>query len=228
MRAVLADKGLECEPPTGVGKMADIEGKNFTLFWDFDRDALRDLNFVGRIEWLRLRVNETLLRPISLLEMHIGEAFVYLAVVELVCAGIESLSDFYGNGNHGKGSQFCRFVYKFMSSDYEGEALDNEGRSISFCEHLRKYFRNGLDHGFSIQWGGLWHADEPDLTPGYLRHNKKNEGIAVCPKAFVKDFQNAVELYFQQLSKEGEHSVIGRNFTKRFKSILNQECSKRR
>ena len=48
--------------------MAEIEGKQFTLFWDMDRSELPSLSFQGRAEWLQLRIKETLLKPLAILE----------------------------------------------------------------------------------------------------------------------------------------------------------------
>src|ERR1700739_2342311 len=98
--------------------MFKIEGTEFRLFWDMDRPKLAHLSFSGRAEWLQLRTVETLLKPLDVLKKAEGEALVWLAGTELICAGIHSLARFYGNGRHGlPGTSFCRFVHTFMHGD---------------------------------------------------------------------------------------------------------------
>jgi len=181
-----------------VRTMAEIQGRNFTLFWDLDRDRLAELPFAGRVVWLRARITETLLNPLAVLENADGAAFVWLATTELVCAGIEALGGFYGGGKDGRNTPFCRFVDAFMHGDFSKRALDRNGKERSYCEHLQEYFRNGLDHGFAVEWGRLWKADDPS-APGYLRPNPSGEGIAVCPYMLLADFREAVERYFERL-----------------------------
>jgi hypothetical protein len=198
----------------------------FTFFWDFDRVNLRKLSFSGRVEWLQLRTHEVVLKPLSLLRDEADEAYVYLAAVELACAGIEGLASFLGKGRNGKKSAFCHFVSSFMHSDFQKEALDHEGKQITYCEHLKRYFRNSLDHSFAIVWGGLWHANDPKWPGGYLRPNINNEGIAICPLHFLDDLDKAVPRYFETLENDGLTSVMGQNFTKRFEGILNQRLGR--
>jgi hypothetical protein len=201
--------------------MVDIEGKQFTLFWDMDRAKLPSLTFGGRALWLRHRLDFTLLRPIDAIIEREADVFPWLAVTELVCAGIEALAGFYGDKQHGTGTPFCRFVYDFMHGDYARKAPDGGGENKTYCEHLQSYFRNGLAHGFGIEWGGLWNADTQNLQ-GYLRPNLDGRGIAVCPKALLRDFRQAIQAYFECLACEGENSLMGRNFVERFEAILQQ------
>jgi hypothetical protein len=201
--------------------MLEIEGTQFSLMWDIDRLPLGDLTFTGRVSWLRHRLDFVLLWPIDAIVGREADIFPWLAVTELVCAGIEALGGFYGDGQHGDGSPFCRFVFAFMHGDYARLAPDGRGSTKTYCEQLQAYFRNGLAHSFGIEWGGLWNADTANL-PGYLRPNINGQGIAVCPKELLRDFRCAVDLYFDRLVREGESSLIGRNFAKRFSSILQQ------
>jgi hypothetical protein len=55
----------------------------------------------------------------------------------------------------------------FMHRDFSEVALNKTGQTRTYCEHLQAYFRNGLDHGFTIEWGGIWKADEPGFGAGY-------------------------------------------------------------
>jgi len=71
--------------------MPEINGIQFSLFWDRDRTALKTLSFPERVMWLEKRVDETLLKPLKALEKIESDTFVWLAITELVCAGIESL-----------------------------------------------------------------------------------------------------------------------------------------
>jgi hypothetical protein len=199
-----------------------IENQEFTLFWDRDRQKLRTLSYEGCVEWLRRRINAILLKPLQVLKDRERDAFVWLAATELVCAGIEALSGFYGNGRHGTAkSSFCRFVHAFMHSDFSLKTKNIDGDNWTYCEHLRAYFRSGLDHGFSIEWGGLWHDGE-DGTHGYLRPAGDGEGIAICPRQLLADFSIATDRYFERLLQDGKNSVIGQNFQSRFRAILGQ------
>jgi hypothetical protein len=85
--------------------MADL-----TYFWDIDRPVLKALLFAGRVDWLRKRIDKTLLQPIAILEKAHTDAFVWLAITELVCAGIQALGGFLGDSQFGQGTPFCRFV----------------------------------------------------------------------------------------------------------------------
>lgn len=204
--------------------MVEIEGCKFSLFWDIDRANLKRLSFSGRVEWLQKRIEEVLLKPLKALEQVEGETLVWLAVTELVCAGIEALAGFYGDGRyspdqHASLKPFCRFVYVFMHSDFSRKAQSASGETWTYCQHLQEYFRGGLDHGFAIEWGGLWHDGDNGMV-GYLRPVNDGKGIAVDPRVLLNDFRQAVDAYFKQLLRDGENSIIGENFQKRFDRIL--------
>lgn len=192
-----------------------IQAKDFSLWWDKDRQRLKTLDFSGRIYWLEKRTQRVLIDPISELEKLGNQAFVWMAVAELICAGIHSLAGFYGG-------RFCQFVAKFMDKDFSKVAKNKKGQNWTYCEHLQEYFRNCLDHGFYIEWGGLWHDGE-DGTRGYLRPAGDNEGIAIDPRTLVKDFCEATNKYFAELKQKGENSPIGQNFIKRFDAILQRK-----
>jgi hypothetical protein len=199
--------------------MLEIEGTQFRLFWDMDRPKLATLSFVGRAEWLRVRTIETLLKPLDVLKKAENDALVWLAGTELICAGIQSLAGFYGNGQHGPGTPFCRFVHTFMHGDYSKMEENIQGTSWTYCQHLETYFRNPLDHGFAIEWGGIWNDGENGMA-GYLRPCADGKGIAIDPKMLLEDFRKAVNGYFLKLLNEGEKSIMGQNFQKRFEAIL--------
>jgi len=205
--------------------MALIQGVEFSLFWDIDRVKLKILPFSGRVEWLRNRVGQVLVTPLNALaKLESSTTLVWLAVTELVCAGIESLAGFYGKNKqapapHAHLSQFCRFVNAFMDSNFSSTAQNVKGENWTYCQHLQEYFRNGLDHGFSIEWGSLWHDGE-DGTHGYLRPAGDGNGIAIDPRMLLSDFRQAVDKYFARLLKDGETSTTGKNFQKRFDAIL--------
>jgi hypothetical protein len=192
-----------------------IQGNNFSLWWDIDRQELKNLDFSGRVEWLENRTERVLIDPLNELANLTNKAFVWMAVTELVCAGINSLAYFCGGS-------FCQFVDKFMDKDFSKVAKNKEGEDQSYCEHLWKYFRNCLDHGFYIEWGGIWHHDEGG-TQGYLRPTADNEGIAIDPRTLLKDFCEAKNKYFAELKQEGENSKIGKKFTKAFEAILKRK-----
>lgn len=192
-----------------------IEGTEFELFWDVDRDRLKGLSFTGRTEWLEQRVSESLLKPLNALSAVESTTSVSLAITELICAGIQSLASFYRK-------RFCDFVRAFMDQDFSTKQAKNiDGKDWTYCDHLRMYFRNGLDHGFAIEWGGLWLSGE-DGTVGYLRSARNGEGIAIDFRMLLSDFRHAVDKYFALLRREGESSTIGKNFQNRFENLLQQ------
>lgn len=203
-----------------------IQGINFSLWWDIDRQELKNLDFLGRVEWLENRTKRVLIDPLNELANLTNKAFVWMAVTELVCAGIESLAGFYGKDKRTRARPFCRFVNAFMDPDFSKIAKSIKGEDWTYCKHLQTYFRNGLDHGFSIEWGGLWHDGE-DGTHGYLRPAGDGNGIAIDPRVLVPDFRQAVEKYFAQLLRDGENSPTGRNFQKRFDAILERRSKDR-
>jgi hypothetical protein len=106
-----------------------------------------------------------------------------------------------------------------MHSDFYRKAHSATGDSWTYCQHLQEYFRGGLDHGFAIEWGGLWHDGE-DGTHGYLRQAGDGKGIAIDPRTLLNDFCNAVDTYFDRVLRDGENSIIGENFQNRFNRIL--------
>jgi hypothetical protein len=213
-------------------QMITIEGYEYTLFWDLDRDKLSGLSFSGRLRWLRERIDLVLLKPIDVIVSAEEQVYAWMAVTELVCAGIDALAGFYGDGRHGADvradvSPFCRFVDAFMSDDFSSrKAPDAKDKEWTYCQHLQKYFRDGLTHGFAIEWGGLKHAGENGLA-GYLRPASDGRGIAICPRSLLEDFRHAVEIYFDKLVREGKDSLIGQNFSKRFDGILEQRSHRR-
>jgi hypothetical protein len=203
--------------------MVEIQGTEFSLWWDVDRAKLKGLSFDGRVEWLRKRIDEVLFKPLAVMEKAEHETRVWLAVTELICGGIEAIAGFYGTGHHGpthrRPNLFCHFVSDFMDKDFSKTALNAKGQSQTYCRHLQDYFRGGLDHGFSIEWGGLWHDGE-DGTVGYLRKAGDGNGIAVDPRMLLNDFRQAIHAYFVKLATDGANSTIGNNFQKRFTAIL--------
>ncbi len=207
--------------------MANIEGTEFTFLLDIDRPYLSGLSFAGRTEWLEQRIQLTLLTPIDVLVESQQKPFPWLATTALVCDGIEALSGFFGDGRHGIGSAsgtspFCRFVHGFMHSNFSRELPNARGELWTYCQHLQEYFRNGLGHGFSVEWGGLWYSDDPNQQRGYLRPAQNVRGIAICPRTLIEDFRSAVKLYFSKLRNDGENSLVGQNFQDRFNAILKQ------
>jgi hypothetical protein len=81
--------------------MVEIQGTEFSPWWDVDRAKLKGLSFDGRVEWLRKRIDEVLFKPLAVLEKAEHETRVWLAVTELICGGIEAIAGFYGTGHHG-------------------------------------------------------------------------------------------------------------------------------
>ena len=98
--------------------MALIPGVDFSFFWDLDRTKLKTLPFFGCVEWLQNRVDQVLVKPLDALAILEGNTMVWLAVTELVCAGIESLAGFYGKDSQANVS-LC--VYSYVSRTPSGD-----------------------------------------------------------------------------------------------------------
>ena len=192
-----------------------IEGKEYTLFIDYDRANLVSLSNKGKIKYFDLRVKKILLNPLKImtkkrvfieLEPKDGSSVAWLCIVSLMCAGIEATAGFY-KGDASRQS-FLDFIYKYMNSDFKNNKFN--GKTYGQC--IRDYFRNGLSHGFCIKQGGVEHF------PKYFEVNKYD--LQMNPRYFLKDFQQAFVNYVKDLRSETPTSVTVKNFIKRFDNVF--------
>lgn len=188
-----------------MAKREQINGRNYSLFIDYDRDALKQ-HKEDWIEWFRQRVLFILIDPIGeiLKEQNIklfdNENFtIYIGITTLICCGIESMGGFY----KGKACSrnFKNFVKDYMHSDFKKDPAK--------LEVLHNYFRCGLAHGFCIKQGGM------HLGTQYFLEDK-NTGLQISTIELFKDFKQAFYKYINNLNKAHKSSTILENFYNRF------------
>lgn len=195
----------------------EIEGIMFTLFKDYDKNNLCKLSYEGRIKWFEHRVYLILINPVEILfnefkknptcrSLETEDSTFVLIATTSICAGIEAAGGFF-TGNFSSGS-FKEFVNKYMHEDYRKKCYKGK----PYLSILRKNFRNGLSHGFTIKDGGV----EIELKDYF---EEKPYGLEINPVMLFEDFKNAFDKYINDLRTEGEKSEIGKNFRKIFDKI---------
>jgi len=194
---------------------AHIEGKAFTLYYDYDqlRDGkLSQLTDDGKIEWFRLRMHYVFLEPIGRVFRAKSPAYRELnstkpndlparssiiASFSLLLNGIESLGSFSTTSKNNC-DRFYAFMQNYMSSwDVPVPSLyPNAGLKTI----LWKEFRNGIAHGFAIKHGGI--DNEADTAPGWrvVPNNGPSGSVTrrleIGPNAFFRDFRAGVDTFF--------------------------------
>ena len=215
---------------------AHIEGKDFTLYYDYDQlrnGKLSQLTDDGKIEWFRLRMHYVFLEPIGRLFRAKSPAYrelnstkpndlparsFVIASFSLLLNGIEALGSFLttSSQNH---VRFYAFIATYMSSwDVRVPSLYP---TADLKTILWKDFRNGIAHGFGIQDGGI--DNEADTAPGGWRVVKDagpsgsmTKRLEIGPNAFFRDFRAGVDQFFEAV----RHSPVHRStFLRRFQTI---------
>jgi hypothetical protein len=200
----------------------NIESQDLTLFIDYDRDKLINLSYRGRVEYFELRVRKILMNPLQImllpevfdkLEPQDSSSVAWLCIVSLVCAGIEALGSFYA-GRDGIWETFRDFLKDYMDSSYTTQTYHSRLHgTITYGEALRRYFRNGLSHGFSIVDGGVEHH-----YPKYFEVNQF--GLQIDPRSLCQDFQQAFSSYVNHLYNASQKSTIVTSFLQRFEDVF--------
>ncbi len=181
----------------------EIQGMNFTGFARIDMDKLIQLDYAGRVNWLKHRFELVFLTPFRRLVALDGpDCYIWLCAVSLLCTAVEALADFEFAGSGVQ--RFSAFIEKYLSSDFKSAGLhlddprpDKWQVAATPAQHLYKYFRCGLAHSFCIEWGGILHRE--DGAPNYLfeRNPVGNlRSLGIVPRELVADFQGAVERFF--------------------------------
>jgi hypothetical protein len=197
---------------------AHIEGKNFTLYYDYDQ--LRDGNLThlsedGKIDWLRLRMQFVFLEPIERLFTAKSPAYrelnstkpddlparsFVIASFSLLLNGIEALGSFLTPKGAGNKQRFYAFIDKYMKP--WGAATPMGTLKAILWDH----FRNGIAHGFCIEHGGI--DNEADIPPGW-RVVRDGSGmktyLEIGPNAFFRDFRMGVDLFFEEVKTDPIH-----------------------
>lgn len=206
--------------------MAEIDGMHFTGFAGLDRQNLLRLNYAGRVEWLKHRIELVFMRPFKKMVALEHECYVWLCVTNLLCAAVEALADFEFGGSGME--RFSRFVEKYFDPEFQARALRlDEPRpkptaAATPAEHLYRYFRCGLAHSFCIEWGGLLHRE--DGAPAYLFEREPmgdgRHSLGIVPRELVADFLRAVEKFFQTAKSWQAGSAEANRFDQQFAEIF--------
>lgn len=206
----------------------EISGLPFTGFPGRDSANLRPLAYPSRVRWLRYRFDLVFLTPFAALRKAEGpDCYIWLCVLNLLCAAIEALSKFEFDGNDRE--CFVGFVEKYLGDEFRQRALrlydPRPGRfapAATPAEHLYKYFRSGLAHSFCIEWGGLLHRE--DGAPSYLFEAATSLGpersLGVVPRELVTDFLKAVEDFFKACEARDPLDPLSQKFNRRFNEVF--------
>lgn len=190
-----------------------IEGLEFTLFKEKDKDKLPRLSFKGRVEWFEKRVELVLINPLKELadnsfrnSLKKKDGNILLCFGTLICCGIESLGGFMAGRASFKG--FKSFVKKYMDSRWQNIL----SYGLSYWRALRDDFRNGLAHGFTVQKGGF------EASSNYFE--EKEYGLEIDENLFFQDLEQAFQKYLRDLKNSKESGRIRKNFEKRFRDVF--------
>jgi hypothetical protein len=205
----------------------EIQGINFTGFARIDMDKLIQLDYPGRVNWLRHRLELVFLTPFrKLVALDGPDSYVWLCALSLLCTAIEALADFEFTGN---GMQrFSAFTEKYFSNEFKSAGLHlDDPKPTKFqiattpAQHLYKYFRCGLAHSFCIEWGGILHRE--DGAPSYLfeRNPVENQrSLGIVPRELVADFQEAAQRFFESALVWKQGTPAADNFNRQFAEVF--------
>ncbi len=192
---------------TGHTIRAQIEGMEFTLFYDYDQlqdEKLSRLTDDGKIEWFRLRMDCVFLEPLRRLFDTRSTAFRELnsddkrpftlfaiAAFSVLLNGIEALGSFLpplNSGKRKKRDNFVAFIQAYMRR-WDIKVLGTSYRTTYLPDILWRHFRNGIAHGFVIEGGGI------DYDADATQYLVINGYLEIGPLAFFHDFLTAVQTF---------------------------------
>ena len=203
---------------------AEIEGKQCTLFYDYDcaNGVLSSLSDDGKIEWLQRRMNMVFLDPMkilvplsspgfALLNQSFGDPPItgMLMMVSIIMNGIEALGSFLGKRSASNYENFELFVIKYLpewainipSPYYENQSL---------AKIMWKSYRNGLAHSFAILHAGI----EP--IPGSDKYRIADEIVQIDVWKLFEDLQTAVVAMFNDVFND---PIIKKQFLCTFNKV---------
>jgi hypothetical protein len=137
----------------------EICGHEYSLYVDYDRGKFGYLDLLGKVKYIRERVDRDLIRPCQLALRHQHRVAVGLLVPGLVCAGISAAATFL-NGERTRAGQhqavFVAFIRKYMDRDLQGRLVKpGEQRVTDYADWLYLDVRCGLAHAFALEWGHI-------------------------------------------------------------------------
>lgn len=182
---------------------------------DYDRPFLSQLTYKQKITWFQRRLNLTLIKPLKYVYRGVSRSSQQSALLILattICCAIEAMGKFYSGGSGNNHARFSKFLEGFMHSDF----LNCDIQGTNYGDILRRYFRNGLAHGFAICHGGFEHQ----ATYFSVKTNGKKQTLLIDPKTFLDDFLNGVKKYLDALQKASVTHKIAQDFEKVFKDVF--------
>jgi len=192
---------------------AEIEGIEFTLYYDYDqlRDGkLSRLDDEGKMKWFQLRMDFVFLEPMKCLYGGKTPAFrtlnsmdrddqparsFVIASFSVLLNGIESLGSFMTDEpdeDEDNRKNFFAFMTTYMKP-WDKDIRDSPYPTRDLKTILWKHFRNGIAHGFRIEGGGI--DNEADGQRWIVAPN----ALHVGPNTFFRDFLAGVESFFSDV-----------------------------
>jgi len=204
---------------------AEIEGLPFSLLRDADKQHLQQLTFIGKIEWLKARVNLVLISPLRSALNSWEQDQLGMVLVTGLCAGISAASTFL-KGRRPRPRQetdrdfFLDFVRLYMAPV---EPVLNAAPNVThwvgrpaatWAEWLYLYVRNGLAHAFTIEQGGFHHG-----LPALIDDSDPAEPVIDAAR-LLDAFERGWTAYLNDVRTHGEQSLLGRAFTTRWDDLF--------
>jgi hypothetical protein len=206
----------------------EIGGVLFQGMPGLDKDNLSKLDHVGRVLWLKYRFDTFFIDPFRKFVALDGQGtYIWLCAVNLLCTAVEALASFELNLGRGNGMQeFAQFVEghfpAFGAVPFELDEPALKGNPARRpAEHLYRYFRNGLAHGFCIEWGGLLHRE--DGAPDYLSTRNPLgtlKSLVIAPRDLIAEFEIAICDFFSKAASWPIGSSEYACFNERFESVF--------
>lgn len=178
---------------------AHIEGKDFTLYYDYDQ--LRD-GKLSHLERLFTAKSPAYRGLNSTKPDDLPTRSFVIASFSPLLNGIEALGPFLTpKGAHNK-VRFYAFIENYMKPWGTASPMGTTDLKAILWDH----FRNGIAHGFCIERGGI--DNEADTPPGW-RVVTDASGMAahleIGPNAFFRDFRAGVDLFFEEVRTNPVH-----------------------
>lgn len=210
----------------------EIEGMQFTLFYDYDqlRDRkLSNLSDDGKSKWFRYRMEMVFLEPLRKIfdrksvahkalnsspESNWPRSAVMTAAFSILLNGVEALGSFldysedYVHECNKKRTKnyfrFREFIQKYMKG-WDENIKDTSYESKYFPEILWDHFRNGIAHAFVVEGGGIEYGADP------TRWKIKYGGyLEIGPIRFFDDFLKGVTNSFEDAKYKNRYSFLKR------------------
>src|ERR1700680_3259578 len=194
-----------------------ICGHEYTLYIDYDRGYFHLLDFYGKLEYMRGRVDRDLVLPCRFLLQNQDCIAVGLLVPGLVCAGISAAATFPPGSQAARVQDrniFVQFVRRYMHADLQHPLVDprKPNRPRTYVDWLYEDIRCGLSHGFALEWGhienlgpyvGLAASGQPQINQNEL----------------LEDFVRGWHSYLGEVSLNPAAN-LAQDFEKRFHEVF--------